>query len=276
MAAHSPRRAGGAAALVLALLAAPLAARGSDRDEWRDLDPSNTLVVQTTKGRIVVELHPELAPQAVARIKILARAHVYDGLLFHRVIDRFVDQTGNPNNHDGGGSDLPDLPAEFDARIPASDVVAVANPAGSVQGLLGVVPVEASTGPSKAGGRRTWGLFCAGVMGMGRQADENSANSEIFFMRDAARRLDHLYTVVGRVVDGQMSVRAMAVGVPPPHPDHLVSVALASDLPPAARPALQVQNERSAMFQTAVQRLRKEKGAAFSVCDVPLLTRGAR
>src|SRR5258708_5693781 len=72
------------------------ACRGAARQpDWRPLDPTETLVIDTSKGRIVVEMAPTFAPLAVARVKQLARDGVYDGLLFHRVIEGFVDQTGN-------------------------------------------------------------------------------------------------------------------------------------------------------------------------------------
>src|SRR5438045_1191313 len=93
--------------------------------DWRPLDPQDTLVIETSKGRIVVEMAPLLAPLAVARVKRLAREGVYDGLKFHRVIEGFVDQTGNPNNRDGGTSTYPDLPAEFSARVPAEALAPV-------------------------------------------------------------------------------------------------------------------------------------------------------
>ena len=86
---------------------------------WRTPDPETVLVIDSTAGRIVVEMRPDLASKAVERVRLLAREHVYDGLLFHRVIDQFVDQTGNPNNKDGGVSNHPNLDPEFDARIAA-------------------------------------------------------------------------------------------------------------------------------------------------------------
>src|SRR5205823_2093283 len=109
--------------------------------DWRPLEPANALVVETSKGRIVVEMAPAFAPKAVERVKRLAREGVYDGLLFHRVIEGFVDQTGNPNNKDGGTSAYPDLPAEFSARLPADakPVIATRRSDG-VEGFLGPVP----------------------------------------------------------------------------------------------------------------------------------------
>src|SRR5918997_561103 len=76
-------------------------------------DPENTLIIETTKGRVVIELRPDLAPGHVERIKTLARQGFYDGVPFHRVIEGFMAQTGDPTGTGSGGSDLPDLPAEF-------------------------------------------------------------------------------------------------------------------------------------------------------------------
>ena len=79
-------------------------------------DPENSLVLETTKGRIVIELRPDLAPGHVERIKTLARQGFYDGVPFHRVIEGFMAQTGDPTGTGSGGSDLPDLKAEFNAE----------------------------------------------------------------------------------------------------------------------------------------------------------------
>ncbi|MCO5159376.1 MAG: peptidylprolyl isomerase [Aquamicrobium sp.] len=76
-------------------------------------DPENTVIMETTKGRVVIELLPDLAPGHVARIKELARENFYDGIVFHRVIDGFMAQTGDPTGTGMGGSDKPDLKAEF-------------------------------------------------------------------------------------------------------------------------------------------------------------------
>ncbi|QFU16722.1 peptidylprolyl isomerase [Microvirga thermotolerans] len=79
-------------------------------------DPENTLIMETTKGRVVIEMRPDLAPKHVERIKTLARQGFYDGIAFHRVIDGFMAQTGCPHGTGTGGSDLPDLQAEFNAE----------------------------------------------------------------------------------------------------------------------------------------------------------------
>jgi peptidyl-prolyl cis-trans isomerase B (cyclophilin B) len=79
-------------------------------------DPENTIIMETTKGRVVIELRPDLAPGHVERIKTLSRQGFYDNVPFHRVIEGFMAQTGDPTGTGTGGSDLPDLKAEFNAE----------------------------------------------------------------------------------------------------------------------------------------------------------------
>ena len=76
-------------------------------------DLENTLYMDLEDGRVVIELRPDLAPKHVARIKELVREGFYDGIVFHRVIPGFMAQTGDPTGTGRGGSDKPDLPAEF-------------------------------------------------------------------------------------------------------------------------------------------------------------------
>jgi peptidylprolyl isomerase len=263
------RTAGIVAAAALLIGAAP------PRD-WRPLDPDNTLVVETTKGRVVVELRPEFAPKGVERIKRLAREGVYDGLQFHRVIDGFVAQTGNPNNKDGGVSAHPDLPPEFSFRLPPATATIVIRRSDAQEGFVGATPFQAVSAAEQARGDgrlRGWGAYCPGVMGMGRQADPGSANSEIFFMRAPARRLDHEYTVVGRVVAGLDVIRGVAVGEPPPNPDRMLKVRVAADMPVGERPKIEVLDEKGPAFQATVAALKRTKGAAFTVCDLEITTR---
>jgi cyclophilin family peptidyl-prolyl cis-trans isomerase len=76
-------------------------------------DPENTLILETTKGRVVIAMRPDLAPGHVERIKTLARRGFYDGIVFHRVIEGFMAQTGCPHGTGTGGSKYPDLKQEF-------------------------------------------------------------------------------------------------------------------------------------------------------------------
>lgn len=263
-----------AAALALSLA---LPAQAAD---WRALDPENTLVIETSKGMVVVEMRPDFAPRAVERVKLLAREGVYDGLQFHRVIENFVDQTGNPNNKDGGVSQHPDLPPEFTFRLKdAAAASIVVRASDSLAGFIGSAPFEAASDleaqRDAALGRRAWGAYCPGVAGMGRQAGEGTANSEIFFMRAASRRLDRSYTVWGRAVVGLDVIRAMTVGEPPASPDVMRKVRVAADLPAAERPKIEVMDEHGAAFADLAAKARRDRGADFSICDIEVPTRTA-
>jgi cyclophilin family peptidyl-prolyl cis-trans isomerase len=99
------------AVLGLALI---LSVQGAQSEE---LDPENTLIIELANGRVVIRMLPDVAPQHVARIRALARAGFYDGLIFHRVIPGFVAQTGDPTGTGRGGSGKGPLPAEF-SQIP--------------------------------------------------------------------------------------------------------------------------------------------------------------
>ena len=192
----------------------------------------------------------------------------------------FVDQTGNPNNKDGGVSRHPDLAPEFTFRMkqPQSAAV-VSRSSDAISGFVGATPFAAASDielqRNPQAGRLAWGAYCPGVAGMGRQAAETTANSEIFFMREASRRLDRDYTVWGTVVQGLDVVRAMTVGEPPANPDKMIKVRLAADLPPAERPRIEVLDEHSAAFTTLVEQVRAAKGADFTVCDIQVPTRPA-
>ena len=89
-------------------------------------DPENTIYLELKDGRVVIELLPELAPNHVKRIKELSRAGFYDGIVFHRVIEGFMAQTGDPIGTGGGGSDKPNLKAEFSSERHLRGVVSMA------------------------------------------------------------------------------------------------------------------------------------------------------
>lgn len=245
--------------------------------DWRPLDPENLLVIDTTKGRIIVEMAPEMAPQSVARVKLLAREGVYDGLQFHRVIEGFVNQTGNPDNKDGGVSKHPDLPLEATFKLKMADYRAVAAPSDATLGFVGSVPIATVSGREALratdGTIRAWGAYCPGVAGMGRQAAENTGNSEIFFMRGSSRRLDRDYTVWGKIVVGGDVNSLIAIGEPPANPDRMLKVQVAADIPPAERPRLSILRDDSPAFRSLVRQARVAKGADFSICDLEVPVR---
>ena len=145
--------------------------------------PGPNLVIEVdgqAKGQIVIDMLPDVAPKHVAQITALAKEGQYDGVVFHRVIDGFMAQTGDvafgkaggdTSMAGMGGSSLPDLPAEF------SDI-----------------------------------SFDRGIVGMARSQDPNSANSQFFIMFAPGDFLNGQYTVVGRVISGMEVVDAIKKG----------------------------------------------------------------
>ena len=249
--------------------AAPAAA------DWRSVDSENTLVIDTTKGRIIVELAPKLAPTHVQRIKELAREGFYNGLKFHRVIDTFMAQTGDPLGTGEGGSTKPNLTAEFTFRRTTQDgFVRVIKPAGAELGFIGSSPIATQPDDimmmTSDGKASAWGLFCPGVLGMARGDDPNSANSQFFLMRQAYPALDKRYTALGRVVSGLSVVRAIKVGEPVVDPDLMTKVQVLADIPASERPKVQVLSVTNAYFNAMAERVKGQKGADFSVCDLEL------
>jgi peptidylprolyl isomerase len=162
-------------------------------------DPENTILMELKDGTVVIELLPDVAPQHVERMKALARAGAYDNVVFHRVIEGFMAQTGDVANGNAerdfnirragtGSSDLPDLPAEFSG-----------------------VPHD------------------RGTLGAARSQNPNSANSQFFINFKDNHFLNRQYTVYGRVIDGMEHVDAIARGEPPAQPDRMLSVKVAAD-----------------------------------------------
>ncbi|RXG90149.1 peptidylprolyl isomerase [Bradyrhizobium zhanjiangense] len=162
-----------------------------------NLDKANAIVIDSTKGRIVIKLRTDIAPQHAERIKQLAREGFYNNVPFHRVMDGFMAQTGDGQNGNGtGGSKYPNLKQEF----------------------------------SKV-------HFARGIVGMARRGDSvDSANSQFFIMFADGGSLDNQYTVIGEVVQG-MDVVDKLKKAPPgsaggtvTDPDKMVKVQVASDI----------------------------------------------
>ena len=160
-------------------------------------DPENTILMELKSGTVVIELLPEIAPKHSERMKELARAGAYDGVVFHRVIEGFMAQTGDvEHGRDGanlrgagtGGSDKPDLPAEFSG-----------------------IPHD------------------RGTLGAARSSNPNSANSQFFINFSDNHFLNRQYTVYGRVISGMEHVDAITRGEPPANPDKMISVKVAAD-----------------------------------------------
>jgi peptidylprolyl isomerase len=275
--------------LAAAVVASPAAAQEAapppppaPPGEWRSIAPENLLIIDTSRGQILVEMAPALAPGHVERIRLLASRGFYDNLSWHRVIDWFMAQTGDPLGTGDGQSWYPDLKAEFTFRRgPDMAFTPVSAPAGSLRGFVGSVPVETQPDALMAGtpDRKVhgWGVYCHGVAGMARDEGVDTANSQFFLMRQPYPSLDKRYTVWGRVVVGLDVVRALKASDTPdgvvPDPDRMIRVRLAADLPEADRPAVAVINTASTTFQALAERARQARGADFSICDIDLPVR---
>ncbi|MGV8928180.1 MAG: peptidylprolyl isomerase [Brevundimonas sp.] len=259
---------------------APMAEATVVAPEWRPVPAENLLVIDTTRGRILVELTPEVAPLHVERIRLLTRRGFYDNVPWHRVIDWFMAQTGDPLGNGEGQSPYPDLTAEFTfRRDPVMPFATVAEPTGARLGFFHSLPVQtqpdaafALTGDGKVHG---WGLYCPGVAGMARDEGNDTANSQFFLMRQAYPALDKRYTVWGMTVSGLDVVRSLKVGdgengMVTMEPDRMTRVRIAADIPQSERPAVQVLATDSPRFRTLVDEVRAARGADFSVCDVTL------
>ena len=131
-------------------------------------DPENTLILEIEHGTVTIALRPDLAPKHVEQIKALVRRGFYNDVPFHRVIEGFMAQGGDPTGTGTGGSDLPDIPAEF-------------SPPGVAR-------------------------FQRGTCGMARTSDPNSANSQFFIMFAPASSLDGQYTIWGQVTSGMEAI----------------------------------------------------------------------
>lgn len=244
--------------------------------DWRTPDPNDVLVIDTNKGRILVEMVPEIAPGHVARVRELAHENFYDNQTFFRVIENFMDQTGDPMNNGTGGSPKPDIAPEFTFRRGADMPFALAADQSVAEvGFVKTVPVMTQSmmlAPMTRDQKVTgWALYCPGVAGMARGQEEASANSQFFLMRAAYPALEKRYTAWGRVIAGMDVVTAIKVGEPvEPPQDRMTRLRLLADIPAAERPTVRVIDTRSPWFKREIERVRAARGADFSACDVTL------
>ena len=273
------------AAAVLALglvnVFAAASAQTPDPRNWRQVDAENTLYIDTVHGRVVIELYPEIAPRHVERIRGLTRAGFYDGLMFHRVVDDFMAQTGDPLGTGEGASSLPDLREEFMFRRgPEMPFIQAAEQSRARLGFYKALPIESQPDAQMAvtsdGRVSANALHCQGVVSMARSDNPNSGNSQFFIMRQPNTALDKRYTIFGRVVWGQNAVMQIAVGNPPPSPDRMVAVRIAADLPETERAPLFVLRTDGPQFRDLIEETRRERRADFSVCDVEIPARVPR
>jgi peptidylprolyl isomerase len=260
----------------LLALGVGLAANAQDAN-WRTPDPDNLLLMSTTKGDILIELYPELAPLHVDRIKELSRTGFYDGLAFHRVIDDFMAQGGDPKGDGSGGSDKPDVKGEFSFRRDRSMTFVDLGIPGSMRlGFIGAMPV--ATQPNammslSADGRALGNpLHCPGVASMARANDPDSANSQFFLMRAYRSSLDNKYSAWGRILTGQNVVMSLQVGEPPETPDRITRVRVVGELAQESRPQIEVLRTDGPQFRAMVD-ARLAAGQSIQPCALEIPTR---
>ena len=265
------------------------ASRPSD---WRALDPARTLVMILPQGRVVIELAPQFAPRHAANIEALARAHFFDGLTINRVQDDFVTQWGDANS-DNPAKARP-LPADARAILPdeyqrsAAGLDFTRLPDGDVYapqvGFADGFPVGRDPRTNTA-----WLLHCYGMIGVGRDnPPDNGSGAELYaVIGQEPRQLDRNITVVGRVVQGMHLLAALPRGGgdlgfyrDPAHRTRILSVRIASELPLAERPRLEVLRSDTATFTALIEARRDRSESWFvrpagriSVCNVPLPVR---
>jgi peptidylprolyl isomerase len=262
--------------------AGPPAPSGPTEADWRTPDPQNVIVIDTSKGRIIVELTPEAAPQHAARIRELTRQGLYNGRQFFRVINDFMDQTGDPLDNGTGQSQLPDLQPEFTfKRDPSTPFVSVGRNGGQEIGFVGPLPVISQTMDlallTVDHRVNAYGAYCRGVLGAARSDDPASANSQFFLMRTNSRESDHgthsldqKYTAFGRIIAGQDIVDSIAVGEPPAQPDKMLTVRVLADIPAAERPKVRVLDPRGPWFKQLASQVMAQKVVGASICDFDL------
>ena len=248
---------------------------------WRQIDPENTLYLELKDGMVVIEMRPDFAPAHVERLKTLARANFYDGVVFHRVIDGFMAQGGDPTGTGAGASDLPDLQAEFHILTETDFPVTVlgrdeyAAQVGFTRGMPVASQAEMVRAVRSDKKVKTWLAHCPGMTSMARANDPNSANSQFFLMLgDTRRALDETYTPWGRIVLGYEHVQEIAIGEPPPRPDKIISMRVGSDVPVEERLTVEVMRTNSDAFADYVGALGVvSDGRVRTLCDIDTPTR---
>jgi len=248
-------------------------------------EADNTLYMELPRGRVVIELAARVAPQHVANIKALARAHYFDGLAIVRVQDNYVVQWNDPAHHRPVPSAVraavefvaaPGAERRFE-RLPDPDLYA------PQVGFLDGFPA-ASNPPSHT----VWLAHCYGMVGVGRDDPPESDGTEMYaVIGNAPRQLDRNVSLVGRVLAGVELLSSLPRGSgemgfyvhgEPPAP--IVSMRIAADLPESQRSGLEVLRTGSATFRALLEQRRNRREAWFKfnpghidLCNVPLPVR---
>lgn len=244
--------------------------------DWRSIDLENTIVMDLPAGPVVIELRPDFAPGHVERVKKLTRDGFYDGLYFHRVIEGFMAQGGDPKGDGTGGSDFPNLEPEFarDSSIVEGFTAIGRDRIAARVGFVDGMPVAAQPESLRSfvtnRAVSVWGAHCPGVMSMARSSALNSANSQFFLMiGDSRLNLDQRYTTWGLIVDGFENSRRIARGEPPTRPTPIVRMRVAADIPVEEQPNVKVLSTDSEVFKTYIERAGLVKdGLVRDLCNI--------
>lgn len=251
-------------------------------DVWRPIDPENTIYMDLPAGTVIIEMRPDLAPAHAKQIRELTREGFYNGLNFHRVIEGFMAQGGDPKGDGTGGSDKPNIPGEFlrDTReTPNFRVIGrdrIAPRVGYIDGMPAAAQPEALRSFTTSSEVDLWPLHCPGVMSMARATDPDSANSQFFLMiGDSRLSLDKRYTAWGLIVDGYEATRRIVRGEPPSRPTPIMRMRVASDVPAAERRNVEIMRTDSETFMRYLKRRGDvdETGYVKDICDIKVPTR---
>jgi len=235
-------------------------------EDWRALDPEETLYIELERGRVVVALSPRLAKGHTAQIKALARAGFYDGLSFYRVIDGFVAQGGDLFETRDAGAAAKTLAAEFDEPAPAGFAFS------RLKDRDGYAPQSGFADSLPTGfdpkTRRAWGLHCTGAMAMARNEGRDTAGTEFYIALQPQRYLDRNLTVFGQVVSGMAHLQALRRVAPAETPEgdlgeKIVSIRVAADVAPAERTPLEILRSDRPAFEAFVEARRNRPDAFF-------------
>lgn len=245
-------------------------------DAWRTLDPEDTILLDLPTGLVVVELRDDLAPVNAARVRELVREGFYNNLRFHRVIEGFVAQGGDPKGDGTGGSDKPDIKGEFTTEVSKIDNYAVigrdriAAQVGFLEGMKVAAQPASLKSFLVSNSVDAWGIHCPGTMSMARATNPDSANSQFFFViGDARLSLDRRYSVWGWVVDGFRHSRRIARGEPPTRPTPIVRARIAADVPESERPRVEIFDTSNPRFVEYLEATGKiTDGLVRDICDI--------
>lgn len=266
-------------------MAQVLAAAGPD--DWRPLDPEQTLYVEFDAGRVVIELAPRFAPEHARNLRQLVRQGYFDGLAVLRSQDNFVVQWGDAEGKRPLGDARGRLPPEFTttltadlpfARLPDAD--GYAPEVGHSNGF----PAARDPGTGQA-----WLVHCYGMVGAGRDNDpESGPGTELYVVTGhSPRQLDRNVALVGRVVQGMEILATLPRGTGPlgfyEQPSQHVPIRrlrLAADVPAGERSRLEVLRTDTATFQALVEARRNRRDEWYrvpaghiDVCNVPIPVR---